>query len=548
MPQSVNVLLVFPKFAERSFWSMVEICAVTGKDWSSPPLGLITVAALLPPHWNARLVDCNIEELSDDDVLRADVVLTGGMIPQRVECLGLIERVRALGRPVVVGGPDVTSSPAVFAAAEFRILGEAEGVLPEFVAAWERGERQGMFTAPKYQVDVTRTPAPRYDLLKTGKYLSIGVQFSRGCPFTCEFCDIIELFGRVPRTKTADQLLGELESLYALGYRGIVDFVDDNLIGNKKAVKAFLKRLVAWQVERGFPFEFFTEASINLSDDEELLRAMKAANFNLVFVGIETPDPSTLVAARKKQNTRRDLAESIARINRAGLQVHAGFIVGFDQEPATIAQDMIACIEATAIPVCMVGLLTALPDTQLSRRLVAEGRLAPATDLDFAGILKELKVADQCSAGLNFETTRPRRDILVDYRTILDRVYQPEAFFRRVVITASRLGGETPAARFEWRRLKGDLRSLFGIVRALAWRQPRLLWPFLKALLQVAKVNPPAARFAVSLMIFYFDLGPFARYLAGMIDREIASLDAGTHPRARPAGAGSAVQASPLVA
>ena len=533
MPVTVNILMAFPRFAERSFWRMAEICDSTGKAWPSPPLGMITVAALLPAHWKVRLIDCNIDPLSDDDILAADLVMTGGMIPQRVESLALIERIRRLGRPVVVGGPDATSSPEVFAAADFRVLGEAETVIGDFVAAWERGERSGMFVAEKFKTDVTQIPVPRYDLLKTDKYLSVSVQFSRGCPFTCEFCDIIELFGRVPRVKTADQVLAELEFLYSLGYRGIVDFVDDNLIGNKKAVKAFLIRLVEWQKAKRFPFEFYTEASINLADDAVLLQAMKEANFNLVFVGIETPDSATLAATRKKQNTRRDLAESVAIINRAGLQVHAGFIIGFDQEPGTIADDMIACIEATAIPVCMVGLLTALPKTQLSRRLEKEGRLDPEVDLDFAANLKNLASVDQCSAGLNFITTRPRRDILTDYRTVLQRIYEPRAFFERVRITASRLGGKAPTPRFEWRRFRNDLRALFGIVRGVVWRHPHLFLPFVRTLLQVAWANPAATRYALGLLVFSFDLLSFSPYLISMIEQEVAALDAGVHPRLR---------------
>ena len=530
MSNITRVLLVFPRFTEQSFWSMAAICDVTGKTWPSPPLGLITVAALLPAHWQVKLVDCNIEPLRDEDVLAADMVMTGGMIPQRLDCLALIARVQALGRPVVVGGPDVTSSPAVFSAAEFRILGEAEGVMERFVAAWEQGERQGQFEAEKYKIDMTQSPVPRFDLLKCDRYLSIGVQFSRGCPFTCEFCDIIELFGRVPRTKTPEQVLGELEVLHASGYRGIVDFVDDNLIGNKKAVKAFLPKLVAWQTERAFPFEFFTEASINLADDDDFLALMKAANFNLVFVGIETPDTATLIAARKKQNTRRDLAESIQTINRAGIQVHAGFIVGFDQEPASIARDMIACIESAAIPVCMIGLLTALPNTQLSRRLMAEGRLNPEIDLDFAGATKNISTADQCTAGLNYRTLRPRREILANYREILDQVYRPEAFFNRVVVMASRLGGKTPMPKFDLSRLAGDLRAVGGLIRRLTLRQPEYAIPFLRTLLTVTFRNPPAYRFAISLMVYYFDLGPFSRRIIRSLDAQIAALDAEASP------------------
>jgi radical SAM superfamily enzyme YgiQ (UPF0313 family) len=230
---------------------------------------------MLPPHWEVRLVDRNTEDLTEADLAWADMVMTGGMLPQQADTLALIELCRRNDRPVVVGGPDATSSPHIYKQADFRVLGEAEGVLSDFVAAWDAGKRDGTFTAPKFQVDVTKSPMPRFDLLNLEYYLYIGVQYSRGCPFTCEFCDIIELYGRLPRTKTTLQILAELDRLYALGYRGHVDFVDDNLIGND------------------YPFEFSTEASVNLADDDELLHLMRDANFFALFIGIESPDPET---------------------------------------------------------------------------------------------------------------------------------------------------------------------------------------------------------------------------------------------------------------
>ena len=272
------------------------------------------------------------------------------MLAQQVDTLELIALCQAHGKPVAVGGPDPTSSPHVYAAANFRILGEVEGIIGEFIAAWAAGERSGCFTAPKFTIDVTMTPIPRFDLLKFDHYLYVGVQFSRGCPFTCEFCDIIELYGRVPRAKTTPQMLAELETLYQLGYRGHVDFVDDNLIGNKKALKAFLPALADWLQARGHPFEFSTEASINLADDDELLKLMRQANFFTVFVGIESPDPKTLIHTKKKQNTRRNLADSVHKIYRAGMFVTAGFIVGFDSEEGSIADAMADFIEEVRNP------------------------------------------------------------------------------------------------------------------------------------------------------------------------------------------------------
>ena len=425
-PAQLNILLVYPRFPSLSFWNYRATCEVSGARYPAAPLGLITVSAMLPAHWNCRLVNRNTEELSEDDIAWADIVMTGGMLPQQMDTLELIDLCKAHGKRVAVGGPDISSSPHVYADADFRIIGEAEDVISDFVAALERNDSGGVFEAEKFQVDVTRTPIPRFDLLKFDQYLHVGVQFSRGCPFTCEFCDIIELYGRVPRAKTDDQMLAELAALYQHGYRGWVDFVDDNMIGNKKALKRFLPKLAEWQEQRGYPFEFSTEASINLADDEELLQLLRRANFFAIFVGIETPDSATLIAASKKQNTRRDLIANVHRIYRAGIFVTAGFIVGFDGEKSSVAKEITVFINAAAIPVCMVGLLLALPNTQLMRRLMLEGRLHPHHDVPLD------EECDQCTVGLNFDTQRPRSEILRDCKDIVETIYAPAAYFARV--------------------------------------------------------------------------------------------------------------------
>ena len=300
-----NVLLVYPRFAADTFWNFAETCELFGAKYPAAPLGLITVAAMLPKSWSVRLIDRNAEELTDEDIAWADLVMTGGMLPQQRDTLEVVDLCHARGKPVAIGGPAVTSTPHIYEKADFRVLGEAEGVIDAFIAAWESGEREGVFEIEKFTVDVTKSPVPRFDLLNFDYYLHIGVQFSRGCPFTCEFCDIIELYGRVPRAKTNAQMLKELDELYRLGYRGHVDFVDDNLIGNKKAVRTFMPELKGWLEQKDYPFEFTTEASVNLADDDDFLKAMSEANFVGVFVGIESPDSETLVAMKKKQNTKR---------------------------------------------------------------------------------------------------------------------------------------------------------------------------------------------------------------------------------------------------
>ncbi|QOF96193.1 B12-binding domain-containing radical SAM protein [Novacetimonas hansenii] len=514
MTDICKVLMIFPLFNAGSFWNYKEACDLTGARYPAAPLGLITVAALLPKEWDVRLVNRNTEDLSDEDFRWADMVMTGGMLPQRNDTQHIIDLCRASNKPVVVGGPDVTSSPALYGNANFQVLGEAEEIMGDFIAAWRRGAREGTFQAPMGKTDVTKSPLPRFDLLKLDQYLHVGVQFSRGCPFSCEFCDIIELYGRVPRTKTNAQVMAELDALYNLGYRGHVDFVDDNLIGNKKALKKFLPDLKRWQAERKFPFEFSTEASINLADDPDLLHSLSDTNFFAIFVGIESPDTDTLVMTQKKQNTRRSLQQSIETIHRAGIFVNAGFIVGFDSEKSSVAAGMIACIEDTAIPVCMVGLLYALPTTQLTRRLLAEGRLFPADDQTQSG--------DQCTAGLNFETKRPRRDVLNDYRTVLKAIYDPVAYFGRV----RRLGRMLKRERAH-RMIKGDLRSFARLILRIHRAGPGTAGQFWRMLIDCALHNPKAVPYVIMTSALYLHLGPFSRQVIAEIDREIANVDQG---------------------
>src|SRR3974390_369251 len=329
--RACNVLLIYPRFAANTFWNFAATCELFGAKYPAAPLGLITVAALLPPIWSVRLVDRNVEELTDDQLEWADLVMTGGMLPQPPDTLAIIDLCLLHKKPVAVGGPAVTSTPHIYKKANFRVLGEAEGVIDDFIIAWETGKREGLFEGEKFTVDVTKSPIPRFDLLNFDRYLHIGVQFSRGCPFTCEFCDIIELYGRVPRTKTNSQMLAELDELYRQGYRGHVDFFYDNFIGNKKTGRKIMTEVQEWLPHHNHTYEFTTEASLNLADDDAFLKAMSEANFVGVFVGIESPNTDTLVAMKKKQNTRRSLVESIKKIYAAGIFVTEGFIVGFDK-------------------------------------------------------------------------------------------------------------------------------------------------------------------------------------------------------------------------
>jgi radical SAM superfamily enzyme YgiQ (UPF0313 family) len=511
--------MVYPRFGDDSFWNYSTTAELLGARYPTIPLGLITLAAMLPEQWTVRLVNRNTETLEEADLDWADMVMTGGMLFQQADSLRLVALAHAHGKPAVIGGPDATSSPHIYAAADFRVLGEAEAIIETFVAAWNEGARAGIFQAPKFQADVTASPIPRFDLLKLEDYLFVGVQFSRGCPFTCEFCDIIELYGRVPRTKTAPQMLAELDALYALGYRGHVDFVDDNLIGNKKAVRAFLPHLKAWQEAHDFPFDFSTEASINIADDGELLALMRDCGFFAMFVGIESPDADTLVAMKKKQNTRRSLTESVHKIYEAGMFVTAGFILGFDSEKGSVAQPMTDLIETSAIPVAMVGLLYALPNTQLTRRLVAENRLYAGHDFH------PEDSGDQCTRGLNYITARPRVEILEDYRQVLTQIYDPAAYCARL----ERMVGMLKLTRKPRRYPMGDPRrqheieAVERVINTFPEWQDLLSQTFASCF----RTNPRAVRQTVQLLGLFLHLIPYARQVVAEIDKSIAEIEAG---------------------
>jgi radical SAM superfamily enzyme YgiQ (UPF0313 family) len=510
-----RVLMVYPRFTAPAFCSFQTVCELVGTRYLLPPLGLITLAALLPSSWEVRLVDRNTEDLTFADLDAADLVMTGGMFSQRTDTYAIIQMCKARQKPVVVGGPDVSSCPHLFAETDFQVRGEAESIIGAFIRAWASGNRQGVFEADKFQADMTKSPIPRFELLKFGHYSQMAVQFSRGCPFNCEFCDIIELYGRVPRTKTPQQVLAELDVLYRLGHRSQVFFVDDNFVGNKRELRRLLPVLIEWQRQRKYPFEFLTQASINLSDDPQLLEMMRQANFYAVFIGIESPDTDALISMQKKQNTRRSLTASINRIHAAGIFVMAGLIIGFDSERGSVAESMIECIEATSIPFYYIGLLYALANTQLSRRLQHENRLLPDAHA----------IDDERPVGLNFKTARPRRDILDDYERILERAYRPTAYFERI----RRLGrtlrrpklGAAPVLRITFRYLPAFAR--------LAWRlsigQPELRQSFWSTVIDCAIHNPRALPSVLLMSALYLDLGPFAEHARQRARHDIALID-----------------------
>jgi radical SAM superfamily enzyme YgiQ (UPF0313 family) len=425
----MKVLLLYPEFPD-TFWSFRHALPFLGRRSAYPPLGLLTVSALLPPHWERRLVDLNVEKLRDQDLAWADVAFLSAMLVQGPSLSRLVSRCREAGLRTVVGGPITSADHLSFEEADHVVRGEAEGVMEGLVSDLEAGKARPRYEAAGWS-DMTKVPPPDLRLARLRRYSAMPIQYSRGCPFSCEFCDVIELFGRTPRTKTAEQVLTELEQLYRMGWRGSVFVVDDNFVGNKPAIKALLPRLEEWMRIHRNPFSLFTQASINLAEDGELLSRMQAARFNKVFVGIETPVKESHRAAGKMQNVKADLLESVRRIQEHGMEVMGGFILGFDQDPPEIFDKQIAFIKEAAIPVSMVGLLTALPNTRLWRRLSEEGR-----------ILRQ-SMGDNTAAMLNFIPRMNPEALLAGYRKVIASIYTPSEYFERVQAMLNRLGARS---------------------------------------------------------------------------------------------------------
>ncbi len=414
----MNALLVYPRFPD-TYWSFRYALSFQGKRAAQPPLGLMTIAALLPVSWNKRLVDTNVERLKDSDLAWADVVLLSGMHVQQESLLSIARRCRARGLRTIVGGPIASSVPPAALEADCVVIGEAEDLIVTLARHLESGSLRSVYQADEYP-SMERSPLPDLSLIRLNRYSTMTVQYSRGCPFNCEFCDIIEIYGRRPRTKAVSQVIAEFNQLYGAGWRGPVFIVDDNFIGNKLRARNLLAALAEWGKARGYPFRLITEASLNLADDRDLLQSMKDAGFTAVFLGIETPDESSLKATNKLQNTRRDLLESVALIQRYGIEVMGGFILGFDTDREDIFDRLVDFIQKSAIPVAMVGLLQAMPGTQLFRRLSGEGRILH----DGGG--------NNTGCELNFLPRMDAARLLAGYRSVLRRIYACDAYYERV--------------------------------------------------------------------------------------------------------------------
>jgi len=419
--KNIKILLIWPKFP-TTFWSFKYALPFIGKKTASPPLGLLTIVSLLPEKWEKKLIDLNTDKLEEKDIQWADLVFISAMVIQKDSLRKIIPVIKKFNKKIVAGGPLFTTGYEEFSKdVDYFVLGEGEITLPLFLEDLKKGSPKRIYM-PNQWPEIKNTPLPCWELIDMRKYASMSIQFSRGCPFNCEFCDIVLLNGRVPRTKSKEQILSELEILYKKGWRGNVFFVDDNFIGNKiKLKEEILPAIVKWMEEKNYPFVFNTQLSINLADDKELMEMMVKAGFNTVFIGIESPEEESLKECGKFQNINRDLLESIKIIQNNGLQVQAGFIIGFDKDKSSIFDKMILFIQASGILTAMVGLLQAAPKTRLWERLKKEKRL----------ISEPTGSNTDCT--INFKPKMPYRYLISGYKKVVKHIYSPKDYYQRLI-------------------------------------------------------------------------------------------------------------------
>ncbi len=478
----MNILLVSPSTPD-TFWSFQHALPFVSKRAAFPPLGLLTVAAMLPEDWSAKLVDLNVKRLTDADLRWADYVMLSAMIVHEPSVRQIATRCQELGKPIIGGGPLFTTGHHRFPDIPHFVLGEAENVMETLIADMLAGRIQPLYQS-SVKPDLSQTPIPRWDLIDHRAYATMPVQFSRGCPFNCEFCDIVAMYGRVPRAKAPAQLIAELDALLATGWHDPIFIVDDNFIGHKPKAKALLRALIEWRTRRKVRMPFTTEVSLNLVDDPELLELLVDAGFKKVFIGIETPNEAGLAECAKTQNTQRDLIAAVAQIQNAGIEVMGGFILGFDSDEASIFERQRRFIQEAGVVTAMVGLLTALPQTRLFARLKEEGRLlSESTGNNLDGVLNFIPKLD--------------RDMLVDgYRKLLLHLYSPRVYYQRALTFLGRYRMRGPRIRVTLTDLLAFVRSLWVIgVRTPGRRE---YWKFVaRSLLR----HPRAFSEAINLAI-----------------------------------------------
>ena len=457
----MKILLVEPRTPD-TFWSLRHALRFIGRRAANPPLGLLTLAGLLPRDWSLRLVDQNTDKLADEDIAWADYVMVSAMVIHREEVAKLGKRCRALDTPLIGGGPLFRAESEESLGVDHVVVGETEELAEQLVADMRRGNVLPHYQAERYP-DLALTPQPRWDLVHLNHYATMSVQSCRGCPFDCEFCDVVVLNGRKPRYKSPEQFVGELETLRKLSWHGPVFVVDDNFVGNKRRCRELLRAVIAWRARTRTRMTFLTEASVDMAADTEILELMVAAGFKKVFLGLETPNAESLRECRKVQNLRGDLASSVRTIQQAGIEVMGGFIVGFDSDEPDIFQRQFEFIQTTGVVTAMVGLLQALPNSRLYKRLAGEGRL------------RSRSTGDNTSAGFNFEPRLDREFLLENYRKLMQRLYEPGAYYQRIrtFLKAHRVRGPRP--ELSWRDIGALFRSLWlmGVIhkgRRAYWR------------------------------------------------------------------------------
>jgi len=518
LEKGTRCLIVHSEFSAFSFWNYVDVCKLVGAKYPAAPLGLMTAAALLPQQWEFKLVDANVEPLLVEHFVWADIVCIGGMLPQQQSMISVIDEAHQHGCPVVVGGPDPSSQPNLYQSADYLVLGDGEITIPMFIEDLGKDCKSGEYKSAE-KADMTKAVVPRFDLIRFKDYIQVGIQYSRGCPFNCEFCDIIELYGRKARTKTPEQIIKELQTLYDLGYRGHIDFVDDNFIGNKRNVKKVLPAIREWSEANHYPFYFSTESSINLADDENLLRMMKDVDFRFVFVGIETPEDEILRIINKKINVNKPIVKAIRKIYSYGMIVNGGFIIGFDNERDQTAENMIRCIQDSGICMAMVGKLYALPNTQLTRRLKREGRL-----FEDGSILRDTNTEiDQMTTGLNFITARPRLDILKDYVHVIKYIYDPEHYYERVIYTGLNL---RPANKYRpsFVRMLKTVKAFLKLCGKVGFNKTTG-WLYWKMLLTVIFKNPRAIEPTVNLAAMFIHFHKQSKFVIDFTNKEMKNIE-----------------------
>ncbi len=478
----MNILLVSAATPD-TFWSYKHVLPFLAKKAVLPPLGLLTVAAMLPADWELRVADLNVKSLADKDIDWADYVFISAMLVQADSARRAIARCLRRGKTVIAGGPLFTTGHKLFPEVKHFVLGEAENLMPDLVADLASGNLKDLYQSDD-RPDITRTPAPRWDLINLKQYALMPLQFSRGCPFDCEFCDIVVMNGRVPRVKTPEQMIRELDSLADTGWRDPVFIVDDNFIGNRSKVRALLHELIAWRQRRGFGIQFTTEASLNVADDPELLDLMVRAGFKKLFIGIETPQEKSLLECAKIQNARRDMLAAIKTIQRAGMEVMGGFIVGFDSDEPNIFERQIKFVQEAGVVTAMVGLLSALPGTRLFSRLEREGR-----------ILRQ-PTGNNMDSVLNFVPKLDRQLLVDGYRSLVQRLYTPKTYYRRILTFLREYRPTGPRLHLSWCDVVAFFKSLWII--GLRTRGRREYWKFfVKTLLFHRKAFSEAMTLAI---------------------------------------------------